>query len=76
MEILNLKKNLLQIAVENYFIIQVYVSNDRTAEVFIDKSKFRRFGLFHITDYDNMWTYRNTIWVKIIITERDEMDVV
>lgn len=30
LEILKLWKNLLQIAVENYFIVQTYVSNDRT----------------------------------------------
>ena len=30
LEILKLQKNLTQIAVENYFIVQTYVSNDRT----------------------------------------------
>ena len=30
LKILKLQKNLLQIAVENYFIVQTYVSNDRT----------------------------------------------
>ena len=30
LKILKLQKNLLQIAVDNYFIVQTYVSNDRT----------------------------------------------